>query len=1097
MPHDETPRDDPPAGTLFPTVRVPGGVHALTAGEARRVSAAPGPPDGVAVPGYEILSKLGEGGMGVVYHARDIRDGRPVALKMILGGATTDSREVIRFLAEAEAVAAVRHPHVVAVYEYGEHAGRPYPALEYLPGGNLADRIHGSHRLDPADAAKLIETVARGVHAAHAAGIVHRDIKPRNVLFDAAGGPKVTDFGIAKRAASDLTATSEVMGTPAYMAPEQARGQAKFVGPEADVWALGAVLYECLAGRRAFDGPGINSVLYSVVHDDPPAPRKLNPAVPRDLNAICLKCLEKQPHDRFPTAAALADDLRRFLDGRRVQTRAGGPVDRVVKWARRDPARAIAYGMTAAVIVLIGLATTVGYAYKAAHRDRADADQGKAEALKAKQIADEARRNANESQMKAQVATAEAERQRDAAKKDRDLARLARDEAREAQKQEAQARKEAEVLVARADRLEYARRVELAHREWQAGRADLADGVLAGCRKEFRGWEWDYVHRLCHAERVALVGHGQQLAGVAFSPDGGKVATAGLDGTARLWDARTGAALVTVKLAGVPTAVAFGPDGSRFVTADTQGQATIWDAATGNAVVAVTAHKPWPLIAVAFSPDGSRLATVGWDQTVKVWDAKSGEAVVRIGGGRFGFLAATFGPDAASVLTAGVDGAVRTWDVKTGTEAAPARAYPAPLLSAAFSPDGSRLAAAAGVGGATRVWDVRTGDELAAFRAGSGPVFGMAFSRDGRRLATAGADGVARVWEAAGGRESLAVRVYRGGLRAVAFAPDGSALATAGADGVARLYDATASVEVAVLGPPNRGAADLAVSPNGDRVLGLGARAVVTVWDRSGAELVTLRAAPGTVKFAAFSPDGTRVVTGGPDGVAAVWDARTGAEVPALRVDLQKSLTAVAFNRDGSRVAAGTTHGEVRVWDATTGGPVVAAAPHSTAVRAIAFGRDDKVATAAADGSLEVWDATTGAKLASAREKEGGLLSVAVSPDGNTLLTGSEKGYARVWNAHTGAEVMTVGENRPVGTAVAYSPDGKRLLTGGMNGAAWLWDAATGAEVFAREAAPGPLDYVAFTADGRRVLAGNRAARLVLLDSAVVSQTPVRRPIQP
>src|SRR5436305_552715 len=208
-------------------------------------------PAPVAPPGYVIDGELGRGGMGVVYKALQRGLNRPVALKMVLTGDHADHKDLLRFLAEAETVAAIRHPHVVQVYEFGEQHGRPFLAMEFLPGGSLADRLKAGGALDPRAAAELVEKLARAVHAAHDAGIVHRDLKPANVLFDGAGEPRVTDFGLAKRGGqSDLTRTGAVMGTPAYMAPEQAAGKTKFVGPQADVYALGVVLYECLAGRR-------------------------------------------------------------------------------------------------------------------------------------------------------------------------------------------------------------------------------------------------------------------------------------------------------------------------------------------------------------------------------------------------------------------------------------------------------------------------------------------------------------------------------------------------------------------------------------------------------------------------------------------------------------------------------------------------------------------------------------------------------------------------------------------------------------------------------------------------------------------------------
>ena len=348
------------------------------------------PPD--AVPGYQLIETLGEGGMGVVYKARQVKLNRVVALKMILGGHRAGPKDLIRFLAEAEAVAAVRHPHVVQVFEFGDADGRPFLALEYLPGGSLADRLRRGGRLSPVEAAGLVGKLAAAVQAAHELGIVHRDLKPSNVLFDAAGEPKVVDFGLAKRAGGgDLTATQAVMGTPAYMAPEQAKGDTKFVGPQADVYALGVILYECLTGTRPHSADDRLVLLRKVAEDDPVPPRRRDPGLPRDLDLVCLKCLAKDPGDRYATAEAVAADLARFAAGQSVSVRAPGPAERAVRWARRNPTRAAAYALAVLAVVLGGSGTGLGILWRQAERDRRVAEGAREEADRANDREAEAR----------------------------------------------------------------------------------------------------------------------------------------------------------------------------------------------------------------------------------------------------------------------------------------------------------------------------------------------------------------------------------------------------------------------------------------------------------------------------------------------------------------------------------------------------------------------------------------------------------------------------------------------------------------------------------------------------------------------------------
>jgi formylglycine-generating enzyme required for sulfatase activity len=308
-----------------------------TAGDRGETEAAPPPP--ASVPGYEILGELGRGGMGVVYRARQLSLNRTVALKMILAGDHASPQALARFLHEAETIARLKHPNVVQVYEFGSHDGKPYFSLEYLEGGSLAGKLQGEPQ-PPVQAAQMVQTLARAVQAAHAQGIVHRDLKPANVLLAADGTPRVTDFGLAKQGETAMTATGEVLGTPSYMAPEQAQGKPAAVGPAADIYALGAILYEMLTGRPPFKGASAWDTLQLVVGTDPVAPSQLQPKVPRDLETVCLKCLHKEPDRRYPDAAALAEDLRRFQAGEPIVARPSRAWERGVKWARRRPALA-------------------------------------------------------------------------------------------------------------------------------------------------------------------------------------------------------------------------------------------------------------------------------------------------------------------------------------------------------------------------------------------------------------------------------------------------------------------------------------------------------------------------------------------------------------------------------------------------------------------------------------------------------------------------------------------------------------------------------------------------------------------------------------
>jgi serine/threonine-protein kinase len=367
--------------------------------------------------------------MGVVYKAWQTSLKRPVALKMVLGGAHADEGSLARFKAEAEAAASLQHPNIVQIYEIAEHQGLPYFSLEFVGGGSLAGQL-GSVPLPAEQAARVVETLARAVQAAHEKGIIHRDLKPANILLTSSDAtnladaiPKITDFGLAKRldVESERTQSGAIMGTPSYMAPEQASGQAREAGPLADVYALGAILYECLTGRPPFRAVTPLETVRQVVEDEPVPPGRLQPRTPRDLETICLKCLRKEPERRYISATALADDLHRFLAQEPIEARPISVPERIWKWSRRRPAAA---GLLALSLLTILGASTGVWAYLIELQNRAEEDRKQkilADALKqkaqdgekvanaAKELAQSETRRANDAATKAQQA-AEKER---------------------------------------------------------------------------------------------------------------------------------------------------------------------------------------------------------------------------------------------------------------------------------------------------------------------------------------------------------------------------------------------------------------------------------------------------------------------------------------------------------------------------------------------------------------------------------------------------------------------------------------------------------------------------------------------------------------
>jgi WD40 repeat protein len=839
--------------------------------------------------------------------------------------------------------------------------------MKLFEGGSLAQQAAGL-KSDPRAAARLVASVARAVHHAHQRGILHRDLKPANILLDEQGQPHVTDFGLAKRVegAAELTQSGAVLGTPSYMAPEQARGD-KGLSVAADVYALGAILYECLTGRPPFRGESPVDTLLAVLEREPPRLRQVEPSVPRDLETICLKCLHKAPGQRYHGAAELADDLEHWLNGEPIRARPVGSLERAVKWARRQPAVAALL----AVVVVVAAAGLGGVMWK--YRD--------------------------------------AERQKEVAQR-QEAAAVAQGE--RAEKEELEARRQLE----RSRRSLYTAQLMRVAAVWDRdpglARTLLDDDEV--CPLPLCDFSWGVYYHLWRSwGRRRVPGFAYCL---AWGPDGRTLALGGYR-EIRLVDVASG------QKRSIPTTddtpllrLAFSRDGNRLVSSDLQ-TLRVGDVETGQALLAPWKEPAASVRAVAMAPDGKSVAfSIGvhhpkatvekrWsDGRLKLWDLTTGKVRTLIERPGTGLISLRFSPD-GKTLAAGethVDH-VLLLDLPSGKTRGTIFNRLGWIQVLAYSGDGKLLAYS---GDAQTIWvcDPSTGQRLRALQGHSAGVYGLDLSSDGTLLASSSADRTVRLWDVGSGRQRAVLRCPDG-VTSVALAPHGRALAVLGDSQVA-LWDLFPQPRSVPLQRQPRGA--LALAPDGRALAAGDSAGNVKLWDTAlGFPWCTL--GRQSLDCVAFAPNGTQVAGGG-GGKVRVWDVATRQE-RGMFVCPTGRVGAVAFSPDGRSVAAGE-RGAVRVWDLGVRPPRgQVLGKHGGAVNTLAFRPDSRMQFSGSGqldektgktvrGEMKMWDMADREIRWTQTGHDETVACLAVSPNSALLASGSADRTVCVWNAGGG-----------------------------------------------------------------------------------------------
>jgi serine/threonine protein kinase/WD40 repeat protein len=1000
------------------------------------------------IPGYEILNELGRGGMGIVYQAWQTGLHRLVALKMVLAGAHAGPEELARFQTEAEAVARLQHPHIVQIYEIGQLELHPYMALEYVDGGNLAQKLQGTPQ-PVRQAAQWVALLARAIHYAHQRGIVHRDLKPANVLLahrepseglplgsDAAAPcayyvPKITDFGLARLQVGGgptLTHSGQFLGTPSYSAPEQAAGKSKEIGPATDVYALGTILYELLTGRLPFLAETQQETLAQVQSQDPVSPSRLRPKLPRDLTTICLKCLEKEPGKRYASALALADDLHGFLAGEPIRARPVGRTEKLWRWCRRNPAVATLTGFVAILLVLLTAGSMLAALRLRADRDRAELAERKAKEKLWQSYKDQARAGHLSRRAGQRLASLRAVQDAIDLARDLDLSResilalrneaiacLALPDLGVAQEWgDFPAGSEVKTFDAgleRYVRLDDQKTFSLRRtadnqeicrfpNEFLGG-GDLlfsSDGRFLVQVKESRSrlklWK-------VNGDELSLIRdkEDKDCSAYAFSPDSRRLAIGRRNGSLDLIDLATGQSTQALRLDAEPRHLAFHPTAPQLAIAFIR-SVHVYDLDTGTKLTEFPlAADAWPH--VAWHPDGKTLAMIGGDGVIVLRDITTKKQLARFEGNRGEGISFTFNHAGDLLASTGWAGILRLWESRMGKLLFSTQADM--TLPLRFSRD-DRLLAGERAGNKLRILEIvgRTG-----YRTLADPglrrmeVWRGTISSDGRLFAAVLAGRVIGFWDLRTGEELGSIRLSTP-IRQVLFEPSGALLM----NGTASLWRWPVQADAGNpgrlrIGPPQElhlpcSVHQIAQSQDG-QVIACAMANGASVYHLEGAPR-TLRLAPHSgVWYIAVSADGRWVATGshGDSFQVRVWEAATGKLVKSLAVG---NASHVAFSPDGKWLA--TCGDSLQVWEVGSwqqrfclGGP-----PPRTDM---AFAPDSRLlAFDTGHGIIDLINPVNGQEYARLEDPDQDRATwITFSPDGTQLVAAaSDSGSFHIWD---------------------------------------------------------------------------------------------------
>jgi WD40 repeat protein/serine/threonine protein kinase len=1041
--------------TAAPTEGLAAGTPSASAADGRTSAAAPVepaadlPPELLQHPRYRVLGLLGTGGMGAVYKAEHRLMERVVALKVMTRGLVGSAATVERFRREFKASARLSHPNIVAAYD-GEQAGDlPFLVMEYVEGTDLARWVAERGPLPAAEACEYVRQAALGLQHAHEHGMIHRDIKPHNLMRTPDGTVKILDFGLARLVADansaqgGVTGQGIVLGTVDYLAPEQA-DDARQADIRSDLYSLGCTLYHLLSGRPPFPQGTAVQKLMAHSEREPVSLEECRPDLAPGLARVVSRMMAKLPEDRFQTPAEVCAALARFA-GQTVVLDPAALRGKVSGGSRR---RRWPVGVAALLLALVGLAAAVAVY-------RIQTDNGEL------------------------IITTDNPDVEVVIKQNGKLVRIL----------DTKTNKEVKLESGLYDLELKGNPEEL---KLSLDKVTIRRGETAVATVERR--PQPVVEKLGEVRR--FLGHDGTVRAVAYSADG-RYALSGSgwpagDSTVRLWNVATGKEVRRFEgHAGYVSGVALSADGRRALSGHEDRTVRLWDVGTGKEVRSFEGHEH-PVLAVAFSPDGRRALSGSQDRTIRLWDVETGREVRKFEGHNGWVVSVAFSPDGRRAASGGRDSTLRLWEVETGKELRCFEGHTENGAVVAYSPDG-RFLLSGGADKSVRLWDVETGKEMRALLGHAEVVTNVALSPDGRRALSGSWDSTVRLWDVETGKELHCFKGHLDAVWGVAFSPDGRyALSGSGGsrrdgqwdvgrDWTLRLWRLPAPPEEKV-GEVRRfeghrgGIIGLSYAPDGRHVLSTSYDLTVRLWDvPSGKEVRRFEGHTAWPYTAVLSPDGRHVLSGGDDLVLRIWDAQSGKELRQGEGHT-RGITWVAVSPDGRRALTGSWDGTIRLWKVESGEQLRVLEGHTAMVQSVAFSPDGKRAlSAGGDRTVRLWDLEAGKELRSLEGHTGQVVSASFSPDGRRVLSGGLDKTLRLWDVDTGKQVRCLeGHTSPV-LGVAFTPDGRHAFSAaspegdeeGERGVR-VWDLETGKELHRLET--GAATRMAVSPDGRYAL---------------------------